>query len=95
MTFQEFVPAASVLYAVTVPPAEKGGATQFVDMRAATESMPPHLLSKISEGSLRHCSSYRSDGSLPAGRPEVFISQGKIPHRAGLNCLFKFSERRR
>ena len=62
---------ASVLYAVQVPPAGAGGATQFLDMRAATESMPAQLMHKISDESLRHCSSYRSDGSLSPGRPEV------------------------
>ena len=71
MTFQEFVPVASVLYAVQVPPAGAGGATQFLDMRAATESIPARLMHMISDESLRHCSSYRSDGSLPPGRPEV------------------------
>lgn len=71
MTFQEYVPAASVLYAVTVPPASAGGATQFIDMRAATESMPAQLMNKLRGESLRHCSSYRSDGHLAPGRPEV------------------------
>lgn len=60
--FVERPPSASILHALEIPPV--GGNTSFLNMYAAYEALPPHILAKIDGKRCKHDVSHTSDGIL-------------------------------
>lgn len=65
MSYLEIPPKASMLYALTVPPA--GGDTHFCNMYAAYDSLPGALRERISGLNLKHDATYNSGGYVRQG----------------------------
>lgn len=69
MSYNEVCPAASILYAIEIPPA--GGDTGFTSMYRAYEALPATTRARIETLSCRHDSSRNSAGELRKGSKEV------------------------
>ena len=65
MSYIEYPPTASVLYAVEVP--EQGGATHFCNMIGAWQSLPPELARRARGARLKHDAAHDSIGKLRKG----------------------------
>ena len=69
MSYLEIPPKASMLHALSVPPA--GGNTYFCNMYAAYDSLPSALRRRISGLALKHDATYNSGGYLREGMAAV------------------------
>jgi taurine dioxygenase len=69
MSYNEFTPIGSLLYAIEVPPA--GGDTGFSNMYEAYDTLPAHLKIAIADRQCKHDSSRNSAGELRKGYTEV------------------------
>jgi taurine dioxygenase len=69
MSYLEIPPKASILYALTVPPA--GGDTYFCNMYAAYDSLPSALRELISGLNLKHDATFNSGGYVRQGMTPV------------------------
>jgi taurine dioxygenase len=65
MSYLPLPPKASILYSLEVPAA--GGATSFCSMRAAWETLPADLRSRVAGRRVKHDGTYNSGGYLRAG----------------------------
>jgi taurine dioxygenase len=65
MSYQEIPPAASLLYALEIPPV--GGNTSFCNMYAAYDTLPTDLAAKIRDRVAIHDMTYTSAGDLRKG----------------------------
>jgi taurine dioxygenase len=65
MSYLEDPPAASILYALEVPPA--GGDTSFVNMYLVYEALPERLKRSISRLRVKHDATYNSGGYVREG----------------------------
>lgn len=69
MTYNDKPPAASLLYAIEIPPA--GGDTHFANMYQAYDTLPNDLAQCVDELSCVHDASHNSAGELRPGFKEV------------------------
>lgn len=65
MSYLSEPPDASLLYSLEVPPS--GGNTWICGMNAAFRAMPPDLLNKVKDLSIKHDGTYNSGGYLRKG----------------------------
>ena len=68
-SFVETPPAAGFLHAIEIPPA--GGATYFLNMYEALETLPDDLSARIEGRTLHHAATHRSDGRVTPGFEDV------------------------
>src|SRR5437773_736397 len=71
MTYVEVPPKAAILYALEVPPPEKGGNTYFANMFAAYEALPAELKEAAKDQIAVHDASTNSAGMLRKGYKAV------------------------
>jgi alpha-ketoglutarate-dependent taurine dioxygenase len=69
MSYAARPPDASMLYSLEIPPA--GGDTCFCSMKAALAKLPPPLVARIANLSVKHDGTYDSGGNLRKGLSAV------------------------
>jgi taurine dioxygenase len=69
MSYEEFPPIASILYALEIPPT--GGSTEFVNMYAAWDSLNSELKHRLEGLAIKHDGSVNAAGQLRLGQQPV------------------------